>query len=188
MIKTAKKIYSIISTLLIIIVVVAAFLLAGVRLFGLVPYTVLSGSMEPKYHVGSLIYVSQVDVADVEVGDPLTFRIANGAIVTHEVIKIIEADDPSSRQFITQGIANNTPDGAPVHASAVIGRPVFSIPYLGYVSNYVQNPPGTYVVICFVFAVLLLSFVPDILGQITKKAESSEESEEAEENDKNDIK
>ena len=181
MIKTAKKIYSIISTLLIIVVVVIAFLLAGVRLFGITPYTVLSGSMEPKYHVGSLIYVSKVDAADIKVDDPLTYRMANGTVVTHAVIEIIEADTPANRQFITQGIANDTPDGAPVHASAVIGRPVFSIPYLGYVSNYVQNPPGTYVVVCFILAILLLSFVSDILGQPTH--ETKEETEEEHNND-----
>ena len=50
-----KKLWSVLSTLIVIAVVALAILLAGVRLVGLTPYVVLSGSMEPTYHTGSLI-------------------------------------------------------------------------------------------------------------------------------------
>ena len=52
-----KKIWNVVSTVLVAAVVLLAVLLVGVRLFGLQVYTVLSGSMEPAYPVGSLIYV-----------------------------------------------------------------------------------------------------------------------------------
>lgn len=57
-----------ISTVLVVIVVVVALLLVGARLFGLQVYAVLSGSMEPTYHVGSVIYVEPVDPSEVKVG------------------------------------------------------------------------------------------------------------------------
>ena len=56
-----KKAWNIISSILVALVVLLAIALVGVRLFGLQVYTVLSGSMEPTYHTGSLIYVKRVD-------------------------------------------------------------------------------------------------------------------------------
>ena len=36
-----------------------------------------------------------------------------------------------NEHFYTQGDANDAPDGAPVYFKNLIGRPVFTIPYLG---------------------------------------------------------
>lgn len=58
---TAKKLLQIISTILVALVVLLAVALVGVRLAGIRTFTVLSGSMEPTYHVGSLIYVKKVE-------------------------------------------------------------------------------------------------------------------------------
>ena len=57
------------------VIVAFAILLVGVRLVGLRPLVVLSGSMEPTYHVGSMVYVKSVDPESIEVGDPITFLI-----------------------------------------------------------------------------------------------------------------
>lgn len=55
--KSLKKIWNVISTILVALVVLLALLLVGARVVGLQVFTVLSGSMEPTYHTGSLIYV-----------------------------------------------------------------------------------------------------------------------------------
>ena len=67
--KAVRIIIKVLSTAVVAIVVVLAVLLAGVRLVGLTPYTVLSGSMEPTYHVGSVIYVRGVDPTTLKEGD-----------------------------------------------------------------------------------------------------------------------
>ena len=86
-----KKIWNAVSWLLVAAVVVLAVLLAGVRLVGITPYAVLSGSMEPTYPVGSLIYVKDADPEDVQVGDPITFVLNEDLVVaTHRVIDIDE--------------------------------------------------------------------------------------------------
>ena len=59
-----QKIWNGVSTVLVAGVVLLAVLLVGVRLFGLQVYTVLSGSMEPAYPVGSLIYVKKTAAED----------------------------------------------------------------------------------------------------------------------------
>ena len=53
--RSVKKTWNIISTVLVALVVLLALLLVGARIFGLQVFTVLSGSMEPTYHTGSLI-------------------------------------------------------------------------------------------------------------------------------------
>ena len=66
--------------------------------------------------------------------------------------------------FFTQGDANEVPDGSSVHYKNIIGKPVFSVPYLGYVSNYIQNPPGMYVAIAGCALLMILVFLPDIFS------------------------
>ena len=57
---TIGKIWNAITTIIVVLVVILALLLVGVRIVGLQVFTVLSGSMEPTYHTGALIYVKKV--------------------------------------------------------------------------------------------------------------------------------
>ena len=66
--RSIRKTWNIISTVLVALVVLLALLLVGARLFGLQVFTVLSGSMEPTYHTGSLIYVKKVDPYTIQSG------------------------------------------------------------------------------------------------------------------------
>lgn len=159
--KTIKQIWNWISSALVGIVVLLAIALVGVRLVGLQPYVVLSGSMRPAYEVGSLIYVKSVDYRELKAGDPITYMINQDAVVTHRIVEVLPDDtEPDTLWYITKGDANATEDGAPVHYRNVIGKPVFSIPYLGYVSNYIQSPPGMYVALSFCAVLLVTAFWP----------------------------
>ena len=163
--KTLKRIWNWISSVLVGIVVLLAIALAGVRFVGLQPYVVLSGSMEPTYHVGSLIYVKSVDYRELEVGDPITYMLSQDTVVTHRIIEVlVDEEDPDTLRYFTQGDANAVADGTSVHYKNILGKPVFSIPYLGYVSNYIQNPPGMYVAIAAGAILILLVFLTDIFS------------------------
>ena len=96
--KAFKKGWDIVSGVLVAIVVVLAIALAGVRLVGIQPYTVLSGSMEPTYHVGSLIYVKKIDPADIEPGTPITFMLSEDTIATHRVVEVVPDEGRRQRQ------------------------------------------------------------------------------------------
>ncbi len=158
-----------ISTILVVIVVVIALLLVGVRLIGFKPFTVLSGSMEPTYHTGSLIYVKSVDPMTIEAGTPITFMLDKDTIATHRVVGVVpDEEDPTVVRFRTKGDANENEDGTLVHCKNVIGVPKFSIPYLGYLANYIQNPPGKYIAIAVIVVILLLAFVPDLFDDSKK--------------------
>ena len=161
-VKTIKIISKTLSFLLLSAVILLAVLLGGMRLIGFTPYTVLSGSMEPAYHVGSVIYVREVNPTELKVDDPLTYRMSNGIVVTHRIEEILN-DGTSDLSFITKGDANQDNDGTPVPMSAVIGKPVFSIPYLGFVSEFVQRPLGLIIFIGLCLAVLAITFIIDLL-------------------------
>lgn len=170
--KTVKKIWDIVSTVLVAAIVLVALLLAGTRLAGMHAYTVLSGSMEPTYHVGSLLFVKPVDPDQVKAGDPITYLIAEKQVVTHRCVEVLPDDqDPSVLRFRTKGDANNVEDGTLVHENNLIGKPVFSVPLLGFAANYIQHPPGTYVAIAIAALIVLLAFLP---SEGKKTADSGE--------------
>jgi len=169
-----RRIYNWVTTILIGVVVLGAILLVGVRLVGLTPYTVLSGSMEPTYHVGSMIYVQKTDPMALGKGDPVTYRMGDGNIVTHRIVEVVE-DPVLGRCYRTKGDANNIEDNRLLSPDNVIGKPVFTIPFLGYISVYVQNPPGTYVAIAGCVSLLLLTVLADYLFPEQKEEETSGE-------------
>lgn len=163
--RSIKKTWNIISTVLVSLIVLLALLLVGARVFGLQVYTVLSGSMEPTYHTGSLIYVKKVDPHTIRSGQVITFMLDENTVATHRVVTVVpDEEDPSVIRFRTKGDANETEDGGLVHYKNVIGTPVFTIPYLGFVANYIQHPPGMYIAIAAGAILLMLTFLPDIFA------------------------
>lgn len=178
---SVKKIWNIASTVLVVLVVILAVALVGVRLVGVKTYAVLSGSMEPVYPTGSLLYVKSVDTSELRVGDSITFMLDEDTVATHRIIEILpDDDDPAVIRFRTQGDANDFADGTPVRGENVIGKPLFAIPYLGYVASIIQNPPGTYFAIAAAAVLVLLAFIPDLLddGRGKKKSHGNGHSED----------
>ena len=173
-----KKIWNVVSSILVALVVLRALLLVGARVVGLQVFVVLSGSMEPTYHTGSLIYVKKVDPYTIQEGQPITFMMNETTVATHRVVGIVpDEEDPTVIRFRTKGDANDAEDGGLVHYKNVIA-------YLGYVADYIQHPPGRYVAISAGAVLLLLVFLPDVFSEDPDKkkkagAEDGERREEA---------
>lgn len=156
-----NKILNLISKLIVIGAVILVILLGGVRLIGFTPYAVTTGSMEPKYKVGSLVYVRHIDPQKIEVGDVITFRILKDELATHRVIKI--EDIGGSLQFWTKGDANNISDGAPVNETDVVGKVYFTIPMLGFFANFLSDMRGKVIFICAALILLVIIWLNDYL-------------------------
>lgn len=170
--KQVKKIWDTVTTVLVVLVVIFAVFLMGSRLMGMQVFNVISGSMEPTYSVGDLLYVKDVDPDSVKVGDPITFVLNEDLVVaTHRVVRI----DAENRYFYTKGDANETEDASPVHFNNLVGVPVFAIPLLGYVSAYIQNPPGMYVAIGLGVVLIAAVFLPDLITKEKKKEDNEED-------------
>lgn len=176
------RIWNVLLTIFLIIAAALVIAFAGVRLVGLAPYAVLSGSMEPEYPVGSLIYVKDVSPSSVEVGQAITFRQGSGTLVTHQVYEI----DSEQQLFYTQGIANVDSSGevmhdaAPTPWSSLVGEPVACVPYLGYVNDWITHAPGIYVIVAFVAVVMAVSVALE-LRRMTLEKRHAEELEQQDE-------
>lgn len=167
----AKKIWSIVTTVLVVLVVLCAVFLMGSRLMGYRVYTVITGSMEPELSVGDLLYVKPVDPSSIKVGDDITFVLNEDLVVaTHRVVRI----DAEKKHFYTKGLANDIEDD-PVHFKNVLGVVEFAIPKLGYVSDFIQNPPGMYITIAAGAVLIILVFLPDFLPKKKEEEVASEE-------------
>lgn len=103
-------------------------------IYGYKPLVVLSGSMEPTYKVGSIIYYKEVLESDLEVGDAITFSLGNETFITHRIVKVNDG------LYQTKGDANNTPDVMRISFRNIHGKVTnTSIPCLGYYIEFVNN-------------------------------------------------
>ncbi len=110
-------------------------------LFGYRYYTVLTGSMEPTYSVGDMIFVQLTDADDINVGDVITFNPSqdSDAYLTHRVTeKLVNFENTGVTCFRTQGDANNSEDSFLIDGSRVVGVVRFSIAKVGYVIRFIQ--------------------------------------------------
>ena len=227
--KRFKKIVDIVSTSMLVVFVLFVVLLVGVRLVGIEPHIVLSGSMEPEILTGSLVYVKPVspeEACELKVGDTVTYVVdKSGTKVTHKIYEVvgpaymknqygelvldensapIVASDYNGYPIImytTYGINNKnasdpsgyTLDGKPgvgnLASSNVIGKAVFSIPFLGYMANFVQSSPGRYIAIAICILLLFTTFFSSFIFGSSKEEASvkDDKGEEEEELDKIDA-
>ena len=76
-------------------------------------------------------------------------------MVTHRVVE----KNNKSKTFVTKGDANKTNDFAPVEYSQLVGKTEFSIPYFGYLMNYIHSIKGMVILVAVVFSQILLSYL-----------------------------
>lgn len=86
--------------------------------FGYRPVIVLSGSMEPEFMIGDLIFIQDVDTEQLQKGDVVCY-LENGAAVTHRIEEVTEEDGETI--YTTRGDANNTEDQIQVKESQIQG-------------------------------------------------------------------
>lgn len=142
-----------------VISAVAAMLVVAVlipRMGGAIPYTILTGSMEPDLPVGSLAVVKPADIGDILIGDVVTYQITTGkdTVATHRVIGKFEnpAGEP---QLLTKGDANSSPDSETVTQAQVKGKLWYQVPYLGRVNTLIDNAQRHTITVVIVAGLLI---------------------------------
>src|SRR5579884_1948921 len=115
-------------------------------------YVVLSGSMEPTIHVGSVVVATATNPDDLKIGDIITYsRAGEQETVTHRIVQI--KGSAQGKVFTTQGDANGSPDLGDIRFDRLAGKVQLSIPYLGYAFSFMGSPTMR----------LLLIVVPGVL-------------------------
>ena len=163
------------ATVIVGVVAVCAVVLVGMRIAGFRTFTVMSGSMEPEYPVGAMIYVHPTDYHDLKVGDVISYVASDDkTVVTHRIVDIeVDAADASVWRFKTKGDANVAPDANLVHYKNVLGTPAITIPLIGYFAHNVQQPPGIYIALVVGTLLLAWTFLPGTLEERRKTARKS---------------
>lgn len=149
--KILKKIISYLSILCYIVIIVLVLILAPM-IIGYKPVVVLSGSMEPAYPVGSLIYYKTASFEDIDKNDAITFYIDSDTLVTHRVV----VKNEISQTFVTKGDANPTNDADPVEYKNVAGKALeIYLPVIG--SVFVSSVK--YIAVAVIGGILLLNII-----------------------------
>lgn len=159
-----RKVCNVLSSLILILLVALAVLLLVPRFMGYYTLAVLSGSMEPEISVGAIVYAKEIEPEELKVGDILTYRINESTMVTHRIVEI----DTTEKQFITKGDANDVIDGNPVTYDQVVGKTVFHVPFVGYISIYIRTPLGIAAICGVLFVMLLLNLLPELFEKKEK--------------------
>lgn len=156
-IKIVKKlINNIVSIILLITILLLVFFLVssklsggGPKVFGKELLTVLSGSMEPAIQTGSIIAITPTEDPDSYVkNDVITFRSHDNpnVLITHRIQEVIKEN--SETLYVTKGDNNDAVDATPIPSSNVVGEYAdFTIPYVGYVLDFVKSKIGTILLI-----------------------------------------
>ena len=129
---------------------------------------VQSGSMMPEIKMGSVVMVKPAD--DYRIGDVITFGDIGKDPTTHRIydIKVVGGEI----RYITKGDANNAPDQGEISEKEVIGKVLFSIPFLGYAVDFAQKPLGFALIIIVPAAIIIFDEVRKIYGEVKKKKTS----------------
>jgi len=107
-------------------------------------YTVQSGSMEPVIKTGSVVVVKPE--AKYKINEIVTFRDANSRVpTTHRIVEIREYQDQIS--YTTKGDANKSFDLKPLSRGMILGKVLFSAPYVGYAVEFMKTKTGLLVMI-----------------------------------------
>ena len=154
--KILKGIINVLTTLIIVVGVI----FIGLYIFGITPYVVLSGSMEPTIKTGSLCFINKhAKYEKIKEKDVIAFK-KDGTLVTHRVYSVTEEG------FETKGDNNDDKDGGLVTKSNFVGKNIFWIPKVGYGVKLVQSTKGK---IIFGTCIVLLFMSGLLLGDDKKK-------------------
>ena len=104
-----------------ILIIVASVVVP--RVFGATPYTVATGSMEPRYPPGTLMVMKPRPIDEIRMGDVITYQLESGkpVVATHRVVSI-GSSLTGEKYLRTQGDANDAHDPKPVRPVQVRGE------------------------------------------------------------------
>lgn len=163
--KVLKNIFSVIYWLIIfVLVLVAAATSFSVLKIpgGLKMLVVQSGSMEPAIKTGSVILIKKQDTYSV--GDVVSFVGSGSDSTTH---RITETNVVKGKEvFSTKGDANKGEDQEKVGIDSVLGKTVFTVPYLGYLIAFTKTQQGFIFLIVVPATLIIFSEILSIKREV----------------------
>ncbi len=128
---------------------------------------VLTGSMEPVLPVGSVVYIQKQIAYDK--GSIITFQNTEGKNVTHRIADIAFTD--KGTVYRTKGDANQKEDASVVPSDKVTGKVIFSLPYVGNIIHFLNQPQGFISFVIFPAFLLIVIELWNIKKELEKQIE-----------------
>jgi len=128
---------------------------------------VLSGSMEPKIKTGSIVLVK--GASTYKPGDVVTFKGEGKTPTTHRIVA------ETQEGFVTRGDANNADDFKKVQPQNILGKALFSIPYLGYLIAWAKTTAGLICLIVIPAVIIIYSEALAIQKELKKIIKARQE-------------
>ncbi len=122
--KIFKVLYNVFAILIVLCFAFSMVLIATKTEF----YAVATASMEPEIKEGDMVFVRSAD--EYLKGDVITAKLKSGGTFTH---RIYFADNENN-QVYTMGDNNSAPDPLPTACGDIIGKVIFTVPFLGNLS------------------------------------------------------
>lgn len=184
--KVLNLIGNILYTLLVILVVLILIIVVlqrtsnnSLSLGGFRIFNIVTGSMQPKYEVGDVLVAKTISPDQIKIGDDITYlgteKTFAGKVVTHQVIDIEEEN--GNYKFHTKGLANSEEDPV-VGQNQVIGKIIYKVRTLSYISKMVQNLYSFYFVIFIPVALLVFIEIRRIILDIISDKKSKNKEKE----------
>lgn len=140
---------------------------------GIKSYVVLSGSMEPAIKTGSVVVV--IRQSAYSTGNVITFGISTRQTppTTHRIIDVERIGNIF--YYSTKGDANNTPDSKKTPHGAVIGKVLFSIPFIGYGVAAAQKPLGFILLVVVPALALIIIEIQKIVVEVRNRKKGKDD-------------
>ena len=133
-------------------------------------FTVVTGSMEPKYKIGDVLIAKAKDPSKVKIGDAISYLATKGEVrnnvVTHEVVNITK-DENGKYIFHTKGLTNLIEDPI-VQEEQLYGVVVKKMQILSFVRKIISTDVG---MLLFIIIPILYIIVSEMIAILIEKEE-----------------
>lgn len=178
-----KSICAIILILLVAVLALQRFSNNEIAIGGIRIFSVATESMVPKYKVGDVLVVKEVDVDTLKVGDDITYlgKVDSfaGRVVTHQIIDIEETTE--GKIYHTKGIANEIEDPT-IEGDQIYGKVIYKCILISLLTKLTQNMTLFFIVVFIPFAILIFLQIKDSMD-----ARDDEEDDEDEDDDDDEV-
>lgn len=169
-----KKIFRIFKNALCILICLLFALVVVMTVSGAKGYSVASDSMSPEFRRGDVVFVKAVPFDELEKGDVVTVSFKTGdGTYTHRIVSI----DYDKKEIQTAGDKTGTVDTESASDSQILGKVLFSIPLVGFLSLLMTDTTYVAAIALFVLVIMAVGFAAGKYYKNKARGDKSEYSE-----------
>ena len=182
-----NKIFRIITSIIrmLVVVIMVGFILVvclqrfsgnKISFFNYRMFTVISGSMSPKYEIGDVLISKEVDPSEIKVGDTISYYGERGdvkdKVITHQVTKVVK-DENGKYRFRAKGLTNLIEDPT-IFEHQLYGVVIYKSVILSIIYRIVATRIGFYLFIIIPFMFIIGSeIVSTLLAKEEKRRQKN---------------